>query len=126
VAGSSGAYNQYGFYGDEVDNYVQYIGRHLPEADFQAIESCAPFREAVNEGDYDYLVTTPTLDLNEPSTASPSPDRGWISGDPAAQEVLRSGRVAVFGITGPLSPSGCSKGNRRGPPGQPGASAPGQ
>ena len=35
VAGTSGAYNQYGFYGDDVDNYVQYVGRHLPEADFQ-------------------------------------------------------------------------------------------
>jgi hypothetical protein len=126
VAGSSGAYNQYGFYGDEVDNYVQYLGRHLPEADFQTIESCAAFREAVNEGDYDYLVTTPTLDLNDPSTASPAPERGWTSGDPAAHEVLRSGRVAVFRITGPLSPSGCSKANRRGPPGQSGASAPGQ
>jgi hypothetical protein len=124
VAGSSGAYNQYGFYGDEVDNYVQYVGRHLPEADFQAIESCAPFRDAVNEGDFDYLITTPTLDLNNPFTAAPAPERGWVSGDPAAEEVLRSGRVAVFRITGPLSPTGCSKANRRGPPGQQGASAP--
>jgi hypothetical protein len=126
VAGSSGAYNQYGFYGDAVDNYVQYVGRHLPEADFQAIETCTAFRQAVNDGDYDYLITTPTLDLNEPSTASPAPERGWVSGDPAAQEVLRSGRVAVVRITGPLSPSGCAKANRRGPPGQPGASAAGQ
>jgi hypothetical protein len=126
VAGSSGAYNQYGFYGDAVENYVQYVGRHLPQADFQAIESCVPFREAVNEGDYDYLVTTPTLDLNDPSTASPAPERGWVSGDQAAQEVLRSGRVAVFRITGPLSPDGCGKANRRGPPGQSGASASGQ
>ena len=40
VAGTSGA-NQYGFYGDDVDNYVQYVVRHFPEADFQAIERCA-------------------------------------------------------------------------------------
>ncbi len=51
VAGTSGAYNQYGFYGDDVDNYVQYVGRHLPEADFQAIETCAAFRQAVNDGE---------------------------------------------------------------------------
>jgi hypothetical protein len=123
VAGTSGAYNQYGFYGDAVDNYVQYVGRHLPQADFQAIESCATFREAVNDGDFDYLVTTPTLDLNNPATASPAPERGWVSGDPAVQEVLRSGRVAVFRINGPLTPSGCNTANRRGPPNQPGASA---
>jgi hypothetical protein len=126
VAGTSGAYNQYGFYGDALDNHVQYLGRHLPEADFQAIESCAAFREAVNEGDYDYLVTTPELDLNDPSTASPAPERGWVSSDPAAEEVLRSGRVAVFRITGPLAPSGCGKANRPRPPGQPGGSAAGK
>jgi hypothetical protein len=126
VAGTSGAYNQYGFYGDAVDNHVQYVGRHLPEADFQAIESCPAFRQAVNDGDYDYLVTTPELDLNDPSTASPSPERGWVSGDPAAEEVLRSGRVAVFRISGPLTPSGCGKQHRRGPPSQPGASSAGQ
>jgi hypothetical protein len=123
VAGTSGAYNQYGFYGDDVTNYVQYVGRHLPEADFRAIESCAPFRQALNDGDYDYLVTTPELDLNNPATASASPERGWISGDPAVREVLHSGRVSVFRIDGQLSPSGCAAANRRSPPGQPGASA---
>jgi hypothetical protein len=123
VAGTSGAYNQYGFYGDATDNYVQYVGRHLPEADFQAIETCAAFREAVNEGDYDYLITTPKLDLNNPATASPSPERGWVKDDPAVEEILRSGRVSVFRVDGPLMPSGCASPNRRGPPNQPGVSA---
>jgi len=126
VAGTSGAYNQYGFYGDDVDNYVQYVGRHLPEADFQAIETCTAFREAVNDGDYDYLITTPELDLNNPATASPSPERGWVRNDPAVQETLHSARVSVFRINGPLTPGGCSQANRREPPGQPGGSAPGQ
>ena len=66
VAGTSGAYNQYGFYGDDVDNYVQYVGRHLPEADFQAIETCSAFRQAVNDGDYDYLITTPGARPQQP------------------------------------------------------------
>ncbi|HEY6638640.1 MAG TPA: hypothetical protein VIZ61_13235 [Solirubrobacterales bacterium] len=123
VAGTSGAYNQYGFYGDDVDNYVQYVGRHLPEADFQAIETCAAFRQAVNVGDYDYLITTPKLDLNNPATASPSPERGWVWNDPALEEILHSGRVSVFRVNGPLMPSGCSAGDRRGPPNQPGGSA---
>jgi hypothetical protein len=122
VAGTSGAYNQYGFYGDDVSNHVQYVGRHLPEADFRAIESCAPFRQAVNDGDYDYLVTTPELDLNNPATASPSPERGWVRTDPAVEEILHSGRVSVFRITRPLSPGGCAA-NRRGPPEDKGGSA---
>jgi hypothetical protein len=110
VAGTSGAFNQYGFYGDDLTNYVQYVGRHLPEADFRAITTCSAFREAVNAGDYDYLVTTPELDLNDPSTASPAPERGWVSGDPAVTEVLQSGRVAVFRIEGELDTGGCIKG----------------
>ncbi len=127
VAGTSGAYNQYGFYGDDVSNYVQYIGRHLPEADFREIETCTDFRRAVNEGDYDYLVTTPELDLNNPSTASSSPERGWVRNDPAVQEVVHSGRVSVFRIDGPLNPGGCDKEpNRRGVPVEPGASSSGR
>src|SRR5262245_39212219 len=105
VAGTSGAYNQYGFYGDEVDNYVQYVGRHLPEADFTAIETCPAFRQAVNDGDYDYLITTPTLDLNAPSNAHPSPERGWVRNDPAVTELLHAGRVSVFRVDGELDPS---------------------
>jgi hypothetical protein len=123
VAGTSGAYNQYGFYGDDVDNYVQYVGRHLPQADFQAIESCPSFRQAVNDGGFDYLVTTPELDLNDPVTSSPSPERGWVKNDPAVEEILHASRVSVFRINGPLSPAGCMEADRRAPPGQPGASA---
>jgi hypothetical protein len=124
VAGTSGAYNQYGFYGDAVDNYVQYVGRHLPEADFRAITSCPAFRQAVHDGDYDYLITTPKLDLNNPATASPSPERGWVKNDPALHEILHASRVSVFRVNGPLTPAGCVQGNRRGPPTQPGGSAP--
>jgi hypothetical protein len=123
VAGTSGAYNQYPFYGDELTNYVQYVGRHLPEADFRRIERCADFRQAVNDGDYDYLITTPELDLNNPSTDRPSPERGWVSGDPAVREILHSGYVSIFRIDGSLDPAGCAA-NRREPPGQPGGSAP--
>jgi hypothetical protein len=124
VAGTSGAYNQYGFYGEDLTNYVQYVGRHLPEADFRAIESCPAFRAAVNDGDYDYLVTTPALDLNAPSRARPSPERGWVSRAPAVTEILHAGRVAVFRVNGELSPSGCAKApNRRTDQGEPGGSA---
>ncbi|MGA9636625.1 MAG: hypothetical protein WBQ41_15425, partial [Solirubrobacterales bacterium] len=127
VAGTSGAYSQYGFYGDDVSNYVQYIGRHLPEADFRVIESCPAFRQAVNAGDYDYLITTPSLDLNVPSRASASPERGWVSRDPAVEEILRSGRVSVFRIHGRLDPNACgTPADRRGAGVEQGASASGK
>jgi hypothetical protein len=122
VAGTSGAYNQYGFYGDAVSNYVQYVGQHFPEADFRAITNCSSFREAVNAGHYDYLITTAKLDLNAPSRAYPSPERGWVRTDPAVQEVVHDGRVSVFRINGPLSPAGCTAANLRSAPKQPGPS----
>jgi hypothetical protein len=108
VVGTSGAYNQYGLYGDKLENYVQYVGRHLPQADFRAIDDCAAFREAVNDGDYDYLVTTPTLDLNDPDDVTPAPEAGWVDGDPAVAAVSHAGQVTVFKINGELSPAGCT------------------
>jgi hypothetical protein len=123
VVGTSGAYNQYGLYGDDLENYVQYIGRHLPEADFRSIEDCIGFRQAVNDGDYDYVVTTPTLDLNDPDHVTPSPEAGWIEGDPAATQVLRSDQVVVFRINGDLSPAGCAQANQRAPTPEAAASA---
>jgi hypothetical protein len=124
VAGTSGAYSQYGFYGDDLSNYVQYVGRHLPEADFRAITKCAAFREAVNDGNYDYLITTPSLDLNNPGTAHASPEGGWIRGDPAAKLVLDSGRVAIFELDGDLSPAGCGGGAADPKPGNEGTPGP--
>jgi hypothetical protein len=107
VAGTSGAYNQYGLYGDRLDNHVQYVGQTGPGGNFTRIGKCADFREALNDGGYDYLVTTPDLDLNNPVRARTSPERGWVEGDPAADEILRVGRVAVFRLTGELATGGC-------------------
>ena len=123
VAGTSGAYNQYGFYGDDLDNRVQYVGRDLPQADFRAIGSCRLFRRTVNEGDYDYLVTTPKLDLNDPATATPSPEGGWVKGDPAVEQILHDGRMSVFRITGELSPEGCGSNRRSASPEAAGSAA---
>ena len=66
----------------------------------------------MNEGDYDYVVTTPELDLNDPDTAQVSPEGGWMRGA-GAEEVLRNGRVSVFRIDGELSPEDCGGEGRR-------------
>jgi hypothetical protein len=113
VAGTSGAYNQYGLYGDELANYVQYVGDEDSNGDFRRIERCEDFRAAVNDGDYDYLVTTPDLDLNDPATARTSPERGWVDGDPNAERVLLEGRTAVYRLNGDLDPGSCAKSGER-------------
>jgi hypothetical protein len=115
VAGTSGAYNQYLLYGDELSNRVQFIGRNLPAGDFRTLGedggagNCPGFVEAVNDGGYDYVVTTPELDLNDPATAKTAPERGWLAGVYGAEELLREGRVSVFEITGELDPADCAR-----------------
>jgi hypothetical protein len=107
IAGTSGAYNQYGLYGDRLENDVHYVGRTGPGGNFTRIDKCPEFRAAVNDGDYDYLVTTPDLDLNNPVRARTSPERGWVQDDPAVEQVFLVGRVAVFRLNGDLDPAGC-------------------
>ena len=121
VAGTSGAYNQYLLYGDELSNRVQFIGQELPAGDFQSLGNpdeegsakCPQFIDAINDGGYEYVVTTPELDLNDPATAKTSPERGWLIGVGGAEEVLRDGRVSIFRIEGELDPGDCT---RRSPP----------
>jgi hypothetical protein len=107
VGGTSGAFYQYGLYGRDVSNHVQYIGRPGSDGNFTQIQNCPDWRREVNNGDYDYLVTTPGLDLNRPAQALPSPEGRWARGDPAAQPIARDGRISVFRLTGDLDPAGC-------------------
>ena len=107
LAGTSGAFFQYGLYGRDVSNHVQFIGKPGHDGDFTAIGDCADWRRELNDGDYDYLVTTPGLDLNDAGKALPSPEGGWVRGDPAAVPIAHDGQIEVFRLTGPLDPAGC-------------------
>jgi hypothetical protein len=107
LGGTSGAFFQYGLYGRDVSNHVQYIGDPGPDGDFSRIKDCPDWRRQLNDGDYDYLVTTPGLDLNNAGQALPSPEGGWARGDPAAIPIARDGQIEVFRLTGPLDPAGC-------------------
>jgi hypothetical protein len=122
VAGSSGAFNQYVLYGDALSNEVQFIGRELPAGDFRTIANpergddggrgpgkCPEFRRFVNAGEYDFVVTTPKLDLNAPATATASPEGGWLRGAAGAEEILREGRTSIFAISADLDPGTCGR-----------------
>jgi hypothetical protein len=107
VGGTSGAFYQYGLYGRDVSNHVQYIGQPGADGNFTEIKDCRSWRQAVNDGDYDYLVTTPGLDLNKPDQPLPSPEGAWARTDPAAVPIAHDGEIEVFRLTGPLDPAGC-------------------
>ena len=107
VVGSSGAFTQYTLYGDDLDNYVQYLGREAPGGDFRAVADCESFVRILNRGDFDYLVTTPTLDLNRPTVLSPAPERVWVLRNDGAEEIRQRGLSSVFRIDGDISSEGC-------------------
>ncbi len=57
IAGSGEIFfGQYGFYGANLDNYVQYIGVPGPDGTYRLATTCRQFRRRINAGDYDYLI----------------------------------------------------------------------
>jgi len=108
VAGSSGAFYQFPLYGRDLSNSVQVLGVETGDGGFEALEKCRQWRRAVNEGDYGWLVISPSLDLNRPAVVGKSPEIKWVLGDPNAVYSRRKGNVWVFRLTGPLDPAGCT------------------
>jgi hypothetical protein len=121
LAGTTAGFLQYGFYGTDLSNRVRYLGVKGPHGAFNAIQTCAEFRAAVNAADLDYLVTAPLLNFIEPGEPVPSPEAGWLRGVPAAVPIDRSGPVVVWRVVGDLDPADCDRSNSplRGVPQQP-------
>jgi hypothetical protein len=105
VVGRASAFGQYFFYGTDLSNHVQYIGHELNHGTFRPITKCAQWRQAINDGHYDYVVTTPKLGQIE--TTAP-PENLWTSRDRNVRTVIQSGPAAVYRILGPLNPATCA------------------
>jgi hypothetical protein len=111
IAGSGEIFfGQYGFYGANLDNDVQYIGVSGPDGTYRLATSCRQFRRLINAGDYDFLI----LSLYTLDAASPYQFRvyAWIKDDPAVEEIIHEWRVTpepdfVFKVKGRLDPAGC-------------------
>jgi branched-subunit amino acid transport protein len=106
VFGRASAFGQYFFYGNDLTNHVQYLGDEGNHGTFRPIYNCALWRQTINQGHYDYVVTTPALGVIE--TVAP-PQNLWTSSDPNVRTVIQSGPAAVYKIDGPLDPSTCAQ-----------------
>jgi hypothetical protein len=106
VVGRASAFGQYFFYGTDLSNHVQYVGQELNRGTFRPIVSCAAWRRAVNDGRYDYIVTTPKIGALE--VIAP-PEAHWTETDKNVKTVIQTGPAAVYKITGPLDPAACAK-----------------
>lgn len=114
IAGSGEIFfGQYGFYGANLDNYVQYIGVEGPKnGTYRLPTGCRQFRGLINAGDYDYLVVS---QYTQDSADSPYwyPIYAWIKSDPALEPVVEELEITpqpdfVFRVRGELDPAGCS------------------
>ena len=98
------ATRQYPLFGKLLVNDVQYLGVPGPHGGFVKTDSCEQFREAVDRGDYRYLVLS--LDRDSPKREFPR-EISWIEDDPAATELLRKSPTVVYELEGPLDPATC-------------------
>jgi uncharacterized protein YfiM (DUF2279 family) len=111
LAGTTAGFLEYGFYGTDLSNRVRYLGGEGPHGAFNAIQTCAGFRAAVNAADLDYLVTAPFLNFIDSDEPVPSPEARWLHGENAVVPIGRSGPVAVWRVDGRLDPAGCGPRN---------------
>ena len=120
LSGTLGALFQYGLWGWNSSNDVRYVGEKGPRGSFDEIARCPEFIGALNEGNYDYVVTTPTYNQDDPAADIAPVQRDWISRAGNVQRVAGANLVDVWRVTGPLDPLACTA-----PPGTaPGAPLP--
>lgn len=95
---------QYPLFGTHLTSHVQFIGEERPHGGFTAPTTCRRWRELLNEGDYDYVVTS--RDRIEPGKPPYPATARWTEGA-GATVVLREPPTIVFKLKRPLAPSGC-------------------
>lgn len=113
IAGSGQMFfGQYGFYGKDLDNHVQYIGVEGPNGQYRLATTCRKFRSLINEGDYDYLITSQATQ-DSPEADYWFPVYAWIKSDSALELILEEPEITpqpdyVFKVNGKLDPEGCA------------------
>jgi len=104
-------FGQYGFYGADLSNHVQYIAVPGPEGQHRLAATCRTFRKRVNDGDYDYLIMSQHTQ-DSPEAPYSYPIYAWVKTDPALEPVLEEDTepapVFVFEVNGKLDPTGCA------------------
>jgi hypothetical protein len=117
VGSSEIIFGQYGFFGRNVNNRVQYIGQEGPHGSYRLATSCEQFRNLVNKGEYDYLIMSQytqdsTLNGDLEANEYRFPTYAWVKDSPALEKVVEEADIVpqpdyVFKVNGKLDPSEC-------------------
>ncbi|MFN8159573.1 MAG: hypothetical protein U0R52_00800 [Solirubrobacterales bacterium] len=113
IAGSGEIFfGQYGYYGADLSNRVQFIGVRGPHGAYRLAAKCRTFRRLVNHGRFDYLVVS-QYTQDSPDSPYRYPIRAWLRSDPAVKEIVAEPDITpqpdfVYKVTGKLDPAGCA------------------
>jgi hypothetical protein len=116
IAGSGEIFfGQYGFYGADVTNHVQYIGVPGPDGTYRLATSCHQFRRQINRGEYDYLIIS-QFTQDSPDAPYWYPIYAWLKTEPNLEQIIEEPEITpeadyVFKVKGKLDPAGCSNGH---------------
>jgi hypothetical protein len=111
IVGTTAGFYQYGLYGTDLSNEVTYVGERGAHAAFNPIQDCQGFREAVDDTQFDYLITSPFLNFLNANEPVMSPEAAWLRGSPGVEAVDTEGLVTVWRVNGSLNPAGCGPQN---------------
>jgi hypothetical protein len=95
---------QYPLYGRDLSNEVTYIGSEQSHGGFTAPTTCHTWRRLLNEGNYDYVVTS--RDRIEAGKPPYPPTTRWTASS-GATVVLRKPPTVVYKLRTPLDPWAC-------------------
>jgi hypothetical protein len=107
LSGTLGALFQYGLWGEGASNEVVYLGQKEERGSFEEIAECPEWIGAINSGDFDFVVTTPTYNQDNPAADTAPVQRSWIENGGNVGRVGGAGLVDVWQITGPVDPNAC-------------------
>ncbi len=97
---------QYPLYGKDLTNQVDYIGEEQPHGGFTAPKTCQAWRRLLNDGDYDYAITT--RDRIEPGKPPYPLSARWTEA-PGVTVVLNKPPTVVFQLRGRPRASSCPR-----------------
>jgi hypothetical protein len=95
---------QYPLFGPDLSNQVDYLGTKRPHGGFESPATCRQYLHLLNEGNYDYVITT--RDREEPGKPPYPPSAQWTEAA-GARVLLRRPPTVVFEMQGRLDPSAC-------------------
>jgi hypothetical protein len=101
--GVVGRLDQYRLYGDDLSNFVQYLAVPMPGGGVRAFATCGEWRQAVNDGEYSYIVERRGFTLFADTTPPPS----WTVNGQDASIVLHYGPTWVFRLHRQLDLTKC-------------------